>query len=672
MLSTMYVDSPRPPVFTFQSTVHSEHVLRCLDEQRQRDVLCDVTVLVENKSFRAHRSVLASCSDYFGARVSSHGVPGQVVTLPDEVTVDGFEPLLQFAYTTKLLFTKENILEIRNCAELLGFKNLDQSCFDFLIPKFFDANKSAGSVPRKRCCKKNKCCKLPKPEKSAADDEDVGGDGGNNASSSSQPKQEPPGPATKVTADPSESCGPGSMGAEPQVDYSQLCKYRKFQTACREACGSEVLPPTLAASDERCRLKCPPCSSAVDCEDLVAPTCSKGLSPKERGGVPASTCLERAQFKQGSNPGDSADLTGLSEAADLEEASKRAPTDTQLPGPSGKGCQPGTKAMPSGRERSSVEREVAEHLAKGLWANCCPSQPYPPLPNKAPDLHWQLDVGSGTQECPFLRDLGAVGAKLPDSEGSSRPEGSPCVSSVNSGEDSDSFDTEGDSESYTSERASELPFSVEQIASLSRNDFQQVLKLRCLTREQLDLVHDLRRRSKNRIAARRCRKRKLDCIHNLQCEIEKLRSEKEKLAMEHTQLSQLRQKTWQSLSGLYQKVCLYQKAALSPEQLQVLAKYTPAACPLSSLVCPVISPGVEEPQQAPDPKTARDTFSTEPSTSSAVKPMLEENQGAPQAQAIPASDCVGGLSGTSTTEDLGCGAFPKIRPDPVCRLITEK
>uniref|UniRef100_A0A8C8DQF0 BZIP domain-containing protein n=1 Tax=Oryzias sinensis TaxID=183150 RepID=A0A8C8DQF0_9TELE len=159
-----------------------------------------------------------------------------------------------------------------------------------------------------------------------------------------------------------------------------------------------------------------------------------------------------------------------------------------------------------------------------------------------------------------------------------------CGSPVNSGEDGFSeTETEGDSESSTRERARQvqLPFPVERIINLSRNDFQQLLKQYDFTKEQLDFVHDMRRRSKNRLAAQRCRKRKLDCIYNLQCEINKLKTEREKLIVERSQLGQMKLRTCHSVSALCQRVC--SEANLQPEQLQVLAKYISSECPLSSL-----------------------------------------------------------------------------------------
>lgn len=80
------MSATRLSVFTFESTIHSSHVLRRLDEQRLHDALCDVTVVVEGQSFRAHRCVLAACSEYFAHRVSSLAPQGAVVTLPQEVS----------------------------------------------------------------------------------------------------------------------------------------------------------------------------------------------------------------------------------------------------------------------------------------------------------------------------------------------------------------------------------------------------------------------------------------------------------------------------------------------------------------------------------------------------------------------------------------------------------
>lgn len=48
------------------------------------------------------------------------------------MTARGFAPLLQFAYTAKLVLDRENIHEVMLCADLLGVHNLEDSCFQFL------------------------------------------------------------------------------------------------------------------------------------------------------------------------------------------------------------------------------------------------------------------------------------------------------------------------------------------------------------------------------------------------------------------------------------------------------------------------------------------------------------------------------------------------------------
>ncbi|XP_029301740.1 transcription regulator protein BACH1-like isoform X2 [Cottoperca gobio] len=584
----MSLQASRMSVFTFQSAVHSAHVLQCLDDQRQRDILCDVTVLVENRSFRAHCSVLASCSEYFQSRVTNVTRQNTIISLPDEVTVQGFEPLLQFAYTSKLPFTKENIHAIHSSAEFLGFNDLESACFDFLIPKFSEGKRTSQEVRRKACCLSR----------------DSSGSFGPSVQSS-QPK-----------SFETHSSLP-SKGNE-QTDFPSQCpQSAQVQTnsgeehLCLENCGPQMAPLSLElTANAVCpmlSLQCPDSDKADHssqfCErDIleIGDVCNQselsladcGLpcelstpgdeNPPEliepTGDVkhPVETLGAETDCNQGSCP---LNTSGAEDCIELLEQRKAGleqkmeedlsdPTLTALSHEEGTG------------ERSSVEREVAEHLAKGFWSDLCPSQAQPlPLETidqnnlgKASDFHWlkQLDLSSSVGDCPFLRDFGTGDDPAPRTDSLSQSEKSPYMSSLNSGDDSD-LDTDGDTEA-NNKRAAEiqLPFPVEQISALSRSAFQQLLRHHHLTQDQLEFVHDVRRRSKNRVAAQRCRKRKQDSIHHLECEIKRLKSQKERLLQERTELEQNLEDTRQSLCGLCKIVSI--ESCSDQDHLQLLAK----------------------------------------------------------------------------------------------------
>ncbi|KAJ8342544.1 hypothetical protein SKAU_G00324720 [Synaphobranchus kaupii] len=607
----MSFESPRSSVFTFQSSVHSSHVLCSLNEQRKRDVLCDVTVVVENKGFRAHRSVLASCSEYFHTRVTSLVGQGLVITLPDEVTVEGFDPLLQFAYSAKLLFTKENILEIRRCASILGFHNLDKACFDFLIPKFFDSSRSSQPAPRKVCCRKKFWPEKSEKASSGADVEkeeeeeeeeeeerEVKEESGDTESLLGIHGPMTAGSCAKPAGDTPGSLGVSCPGISMPMDSALLClKYRKFQNACgKERLSSLQVPSSSSSSSSSLApatkgqvshhgeegggsvgnisggCKCEADKASVNEAAVMAVCRPPALTP-----LPGNPGSSGVGFREVLDPGCSPSVGSAGAEPDCctlgpcgscfppcaaggeeEEEEQEGVGNHQNPADSHP-AHPELSSAPGqkeGGERSTIEREVAEHLAKGFWSTYLDPSKECPMGASA-GYRWckRLDLTpGGASDCPFLRD-----------QGLSQAETRPYDSSLNSGDDSD---TEGASESSSTQRVPEvlLPFPVEQIVSLTRNDFQNILKQHQLTREQLDFVHDVRRRSKNCIAARRCRKRKLECINDLECEIEKLHCEKQMLVEEKTRLTQEKLRTLQHISGLCQ---MFSKAALQPEHLQV-------------------------------------------------------------------------------------------------------
>lgn len=75
-----------------------------------------------------------------------------------QVTARGFGPLLQFAYTAKLLLSRENIREVIRCAEFLRMHNLEDSCFSFLQTQLL--SREDGLF----VCRKDSACQHPQED----------------------------------------------------------------------------------------------------------------------------------------------------------------------------------------------------------------------------------------------------------------------------------------------------------------------------------------------------------------------------------------------------------------------------------------------------------------------------------------------------------------------------
>uniref|UniRef100_A0A4W5QX75 Zinc finger and BTB domain containing 38 n=1 Tax=Hucho hucho TaxID=62062 RepID=A0A4W5QX75_9TELE len=82
---------------------HPQALLSRLNEQRSQGLFCDVTIVVEDVKFRAHRNILAACSGYFRSAFTSTEVwtSSQVLELMD-LRSEVFASILNLIYCSKV------------------------------------------------------------------------------------------------------------------------------------------------------------------------------------------------------------------------------------------------------------------------------------------------------------------------------------------------------------------------------------------------------------------------------------------------------------------------------------------------------------------------------------------------------------------------------------------
>ncbi|XP_071431987.1 zinc finger and BTB domain-containing protein 17 isoform X1 [Pithys albifrons albifrons] len=103
---------------------HSKQVLEQLNQQRQLGLLCDCTFVVDGIDFKAHKAVLAACSEYFRMLF----VDQKDVVHLDISNAAGLGQVLEFMYTAKLSLSPDNVEDVLAVAGFLQMQEIVTAC----------------------------------------------------------------------------------------------------------------------------------------------------------------------------------------------------------------------------------------------------------------------------------------------------------------------------------------------------------------------------------------------------------------------------------------------------------------------------------------------------------------------------------------------------------------
>ena len=119
--------------FTFTAATHASFILTAMNDCRDRNELCDITLYTADCELNAHRIVLACCSPYFSAMFrNEHRESRQ-----QRIELIGIDPqalsnLVTYAYTSTLVINEENVQNLLSGAGLLQITAVIEACCEFL------------------------------------------------------------------------------------------------------------------------------------------------------------------------------------------------------------------------------------------------------------------------------------------------------------------------------------------------------------------------------------------------------------------------------------------------------------------------------------------------------------------------------------------------------------
>ncbi|XP_076834660.1 zinc finger and BTB domain-containing protein 24 isoform X2 [Brachyhypopomus gauderio] len=111
-------------VLAFHSETHKDSILNKFNHLRKREILCDITLVVEDIYFKAHKALLAASSEYFSSMFTAEDHVSQSIYKLDGMAAKTFASALEFIYSAKVSVEESNTEQLLDVARLLKISDL--------------------------------------------------------------------------------------------------------------------------------------------------------------------------------------------------------------------------------------------------------------------------------------------------------------------------------------------------------------------------------------------------------------------------------------------------------------------------------------------------------------------------------------------------------------------
>ncbi|XP_068608438.1 zinc finger and BTB domain-containing protein 24 [Brachionichthys hirsutus] len=216
------------------SDSHKQSILSKFNKLRQRELLCDITLVVENVHFKAHKALLAASSDYFSFMFTAGDRTGQPTYTIDGIAAKMFAAVLEFIYSAQVLVEASAAEQLLATARLVQVGDLVKALGELARRtattggEEVNANTAEGPDPSRR--------KRGRPKKNAAATQPEGRSGPHGSSEEVQEEEEEE-VAAAAAARPKDDAGAhrhSKRKIRPPV------KYRSYKVGTDSAQGKEL------------------------------------------------------------------------------------------------------------------------------------------------------------------------------------------------------------------------------------------------------------------------------------------------------------------------------------------------------------------------------------------------------------------------------------------------